>query len=215
MTSGLTIQPPCVFKICSCKKMKQVWHQSRVSVLNLCLHRDWRVFLSDDATVVTLSKVLKKIVLISFRLYMLNQCKTIKQKLYRYSWSELQSRVRQRITLRKTNNSECWPSRSGLVVLAACDTDGRGFQIQPEPQVSRKACWPLFSQQVSYQRWILGSDPWQSTQGIHPGFETQGRYHQKSKNRGISSPTKRTFFFQKLKKTRAYFLKVMQHTFQK
>ena len=35
---------------------------------------------------------------------------------------------------------------------------------------------------------------------IHPGFETQGRRHQKSKNRGISSPTKITYVLQKLKK---------------
>ena len=32
-----------------------------------------------------------------------------------------------------------------------------------------------------------------------PGFETQGSYYQKSKNRGISGSTKRTYVLQKLK----------------
>ena len=32
----------------------------------------------------------------------------------------------------------------------------------------------------------------------HSGFETQRRYHQKSKNRGISGPTKRTNVLQKI-----------------
>ena len=37
-------------------------------------------------------------------------------------------------------------------------------------------------------------------QGIHLGFETQGRHNQKSKNRGVSSPTKRTYVLQKFLK---------------
>ena len=45
--------------------------------------------------------------------------------------------------------------------------------------------WPLYSQQVSHQRWIWGSHKWESTQWTHPGFETQGRHHQKSKT-GVS-----------------------------
>ena len=45
--------------------------------------------------------------------------------------------------------------------------------------------WPLYSQQVSHQRWMWGSHKWKSTQGIHPGFETQGRHHQNSKT-GVS-----------------------------
>ena len=45
--------------------------------------------------------------------------------------------------------------------------------------------WPLYSQQVSYQRWIWGSLKRESMQGIHPGFETEGRHDQKSKT-GVS-----------------------------
>ena len=37
------------------------------------------------------------------------------------------------------------------------------------------------SQQVLYQRWFWGSHKRESMQGIHPGFETQGRCHQKPK----------------------------------
>ena len=50
-------------------------------------------------------------------------------------------------------------------------------------------CWPLYSQQVLHQRWISGIHGMQVTKhgkrGIHPGFETQGRHHQKSKT-GVS-----------------------------
>ena len=34
-------------------------------------------------------------------------------------------------------------------------------------------------------------------QGIHPGFETQGRLHQKSQSRGTIGDTKRTYVLQK------------------
>ena len=34
-----------------------------------------------------------------------------------------------------------------------------------------------------------GDNAW--NQETHSGFETQGRHHQKSKNRGISGPTKK------------------------
>ena len=54
-------------------------------------------------------------------------------------------------------------------------------------------CWPLYSQQVLLQRWIWGSHKQESTQGIHPGFETQGRRHQKSKTGVSMAPTKRTY----------------------
>ena len=37
-------------------------------------------------------------------------------------------------------------------------------------------------------------------EGIHPGFETQGRCRPEVQNRGISGPTKRTCVLQKLKK---------------
>ena len=40
--------------------------------------------------------------------------------------------------------------------------------------------------------------------GIHPGFETQGRHCQKSKTRGISGYTKRTFKNLKKNKTRFF-----------
>ena len=44
-------------------------------------------------------------------------------------------------------------------------------------------CWPPRGQQVLHQRWILGICCPQAmkhaTEGIHTGFETQGRHHQK------------------------------------
>ena len=87
--------------------------------------------------------------------------------------------------------------RSGRVVysavLAACRMDGRGFE-PPMPVVLsagisiKKAwllCWPPYSQQVSHQRWIWGIHcaqvRKQASKGIHPGFKTPGRRHQKSK----------------------------------
>ena len=52
-------------------------------------------------------------------------------------------------------------------------------------------CWPLYSPQVSQQRWIWGSYRWESTQkGIHPDFETHNRHHQKSKTRVSVAPWK-------------------------
>ena len=85
------------------------------------------------------------------------------------------------------------PSRSGRVVysavLATCDTDCRGFDPRPKPppiadtSVSKwiekvqLPCWPLYSQQVSHQRWIWGSPEVQK--------------------RRISGPTKRTDVLQK------------------
>ena len=50
---------------------------------------------------------------------------------------------------------------------------------------ARLPCWPLYSQQVLHQRWIWGAHKRESMQGIHPGFEPQGRCHQKSKT-GVS-----------------------------
>ena len=57
-------------------------------------------------------------------------------------------------------------------------------------------CWPLNSQQVSHQRWIWGSYMWESMQGIHHGFETQGRCHQKPKTAASVAPQKRTYVLQ-------------------
>ena len=46
-------------------------------------------------------------------------------------------------------------------------------------------CWLAIDQQVSHHRGIWGSHKWENTQGIHPGFETQGKHHQNSKT-GVS-----------------------------
>ena len=55
-------------------------------------------------------------------------------------------------------------------------------------------CWPPSGQQVSHQSWIWGFHYMQVTkhasEGIHPGFETQGRRHQKSKTRVSVAPQK-------------------------
>ena len=91
------------------------------------------------------------------------------------------------------------PSRSGQVVYSAVLRATQmvvGLSPKPPPMLmdtsasmwiekAQLPCWPLYSQQVSHQRWIWGSLKWESTQGIHPGFETQGRHHQKSKT-GVS-----------------------------
>ena len=54
---------------------------------------------------------------------------------------------------------------------------------------ARLPCWLSRGQQVLHQRWIWGIHCTQAmkhtSEGIHPGFETQGRRHQKSK-RGVS-----------------------------
>ena len=67
--------------------------------------------------------------------------------------------------------------------------------------VFSRSCLPLYSQQVLYHRWIWGSHKQESTQGIHPGFETQSRCHQKSKTVVSVTPQKglmsSKFFFKK------------------
>ena len=82
----------------------------------------------------------------------------------------------------------------------ACITDGHGSS--PEPplrladtsadmwiKMAKLPCWPLHSQQVLNQRWIWGihcvQTRKQASEEIYPGFETQGRRHQKSKT-GVS-----------------------------
>ena len=71
-----------------------------------------------------------------------------------------------------------------------------GSSPQPEPMLVDKSanvwiqkvwlpCLPLYSQQVLHQRWIWESHKWESMQLIYPGFESQGRHHQKSKT-GVS-----------------------------
>ena len=95
-------------------------------------------------------------------------------------------------------NRDVKPSRSSLVdysaVRAARTVVGSSSEPPPMPMDTsagtwiKKAqlpCWPLYSQQVSHQRWIWGIHCVQArkhtSEGIHPGFETQGRCHQKSK----------------------------------
>ena len=92
-----------------------------------------------------------------------------------------------------------WPS--GLQRRTWCMRQGRSWvwaPVWPKPppmladmsvitwiETAQLPCWPLYSQQVSHQRWIWGSHKQENMQGIHPGFETQGRHHQKSKT-GVS-----------------------------
>ena len=56
-------------------------------------------------------------------------------------------------------------------------------------------CWPLFSQQVSHQRWIWGLHKQESMQGLW----NPGQMSPEVQNRGISDPTKGTYVLQKLK----------------
>ena len=70
-------------------------------------------------------------------------------------------------------------------------------------------CWPLYSQQVLHQRWIWGSHKWENMQkGIYPGFETQGRHHQKSKTGVSVAPRKGLMPFKNLIK-----IKSLQYSF--
>ena len=100
-----------------------------------------------------------------------------------------------------------WPN--GIQCCARC-TDGHRFG----PQTSTNACgqsasmwnkrvwvqcWSLYSQQVSHQRWTWGSLKWETVQGIHSCFETQGRHHQKSKQ-GYQWPHKKEQCPPKIKK---------------
>ena len=52
-------------------------------------------------------------------------------------------------------------------------------------RMAQLPCWPPSGQQVLHQRWIWGFCCMQAmkhaSEGIHPGFGTQGRHHQKSK----------------------------------
>ena len=67
-------------------------------------------------------------------------------------------------------------------------------------------CWPLYSQQVSHQRWIWGSHKQESMQKwIHSGFETQGRHHQKSKT-GVSEAPRNELMSSKNFKKRKNFI---------
>ena len=59
-------------------------------------------------------------------------------------------------------------------------------------------------QWVSHQRWIWGIRCAQvrkhASEGIHPGFETQGRRHQKSKTGVSVDPQKGLVYYKNLKK---------------
>ena len=101
-----------------------------------------------------------------------------------------------------------WPSG---IQCYAHHTDGHGFEPWPEPLTMfadmcvsmwiKKAwlpCWPLDSQQMLHQRWIWVSHRWESMQrGIHPGFETQCKHDQNSKQ-GYQWPPKKTYVLQNI-----------------
>ena len=57
------------------------------------------------------------------------------------------------------------------------------------------SCWPPRGQQVLHQRWIREIRCMQAMKhtckGIHPGFETQGRHHQRSKTGVSVAPQKK------------------------
>ena len=66
-------------------------------------------------------------------------------------------------------------------------------KIGEQIEKTQLPCWPLYSQQVSHQRWIWDHYRRESTKGreIYPGFEKQDRHHQKSKIRISETPHKR------------------------
>ena len=68
---------------------------------------------------------------------------------------------------------------------------------QTSTNACRYICKYVDCQQVLHQRWIWGSQKWEGMQEKHPGFENQGRCHQKSKT-GISvAPWKGLMSFKK------------------
>ena len=68
-------------------------------------------------------------------------------------------------------------------VLAACATDGRGFEPRSGPNLDQKGLAAMLTSIQSVD--VAHEVNLRITQGIHPGLETQGRHHQKS-NRGVS-----------------------------
>ena len=69
---------------------------------------------------------------------------------------------------------------------------------------ARLPCWPLYSQQVSHQRWIWGSQKQKKHTRDPPWVWNPGQMSPEVQNRGIRGPTKRSYvlkiFFKKLKK---------------
>ena len=98
-----------------------------------------------------------------------------------------------------------------------CVQHGQSWVRTPEPRPMlrdmsadtwiKKAqlpCWPLYSQQVSHQKWIWRICCVQArkhaSEGIHPGFETQCRHHQKTKIRVSVAPRKELMSSKNFKK---------------
>ena len=116
-------------------------------------------------------------------------------------------------------------SRSGRVVysaeLATCGTDARGFEPQTSTNVCRNVCRyvdrkgsaatltsvqsPGVEPEVNLRNSLPAANK-AHKQGVHPGFETQERRHQKSKT-GVSVPPRKglmsyKIFLEKEKKRR-------------
>ena len=109
-----------------------------------------------------------------------------------------------------------WPN--GLQHCATCGTDGRGFNPPPPPQTN--ACGHIICKYVDRKgsaamvasvqsagvapevnlRITTGKKLCKSKKGMNPGFETQGRHHQKSKTGVSVAPRKglKIFFLKKM-----------------
>ena len=105
----------------------------------------------------------------------------------------------------KNDDFSAQPSQSGRVVystvFAVC---GHGFESQTSTNTCRHVCkwikktWLPYSQQVLHHRWIsLCTGDEACKQGIHPGFETHGRCHPKSKTGVSVAPQKELMYSKK------------------
>ena len=127
--------------------------------------------------------------------------------------SEISEKLQTLITIIDLSKAKPeWPT--GLQCHAWCVLHGKSWvwaSSKPPPilvdmsvhswiKKTRLPCWPLYSQQVSHQKWTWGSHKQESTQNIHPSFETQGRSHQKSKTWVSVAPRKRLVSSKKFKR---------------
>ena len=126
---------------------------------------------------------------------------SVEKRLYAQAWLGQKMSVVKYVLL---PNAGVLQYRFYLYYILFSESDGNISRVQlPRRRSAVRGTFPSWlhrSRVSSFCWWIRGWHKRESTQGIHPGFAPQGRRHQKSKNRGISGLTKRTYVLQKLKK---------------
>ena len=101
---------------------------------------------------------------------------------HKYKWNGIRNKDGWEVGKREWYTVPCLLSAAQTVVGSS--PEASPMLVDTSTGTRIKKTW-LPSQQVLHQRWIWGSHKWESVQGIYPGFETQGRHHQKSKT-GVS-----------------------------